>query len=348
MKTISTPARIISLIVFIFLLSSITKADNNNFNLQYNELANNFHILDQISKSLPVFFEIPAYQQELKQKFQNTELLDEYKKLRIKYQTIPSVFLNQSADAEIIFAPSPDELKDPILDAFFINSNLDDAINSLTNLLSPDEIILLRVTFQYYSEVFKQINENNQPNIMHNVKIINKNINQIAMDKYCSDVKAFYQSSPKKLKSMLLIWCPESAGLSGNAYGNYLIIRTSNKKIDDTIAKFLVSVIAHEATHYISANASCEQKQKLSQTFLNRTDMSKIPHALLAIEEPLAMALQMLFVEINYPEIFNDQYFNLQSARKILPIVKDYIASRKTIDTNFVTICSDEYNLLNC
>jgi hypothetical protein len=350
MKRFSILANYISLIVFIFTLCSVAHSNNDNFKLQYNELANNFHILDQISKSFPVFFEIPAYQQELNKNFQNTELLDKYRKLRIKYQTIPSVFIEQSkTDSEIIFAPSPDEVEDPILDAFFTSSNLDDAINSLSNLLSLDEINLLRTTFQYYSEIFQQINEDNQPGIIHNVKIINEHINQIAIDKHCSDAKAFYQSSLKNLKSILLIWCPESAAFSGNAYGNHLIIRTSHKKIDDNIVKLLVSVIAHEATHLISANASYKQKQKLSQHFLIRSDISKIPHVFYAIEEPLALAFQMLFVETNYPEIFEDQYWlNLQWARKILPLVKDYIASRKTIDTNFITICSDEYNLLNC
>jgi hypothetical protein len=320
-----------------------------NLKLNFNGVANNFHILDQISESLPDFFIMPEYKAEFKGKFDDEKILSKYRSIRKKYQTIPKAF-QHNTNSEDLFAPNPDELNDPIFDAFFTSYTISDALNKLKTLLTKDEIIFLANLFDKYNPVFEKINQENKHGIKYNLDLLNSNMDDAKITLHMNHIRAFYQSPNKSLKSVLLLWSPSTTGFGGQAYGEHLIIRTSSKKIpDEETAKMLVSVIVHEATHHISANAPYNQKRKLSKVFLSKSNIDTLPHYLFAIEEPLVMATQMLFVETNYPEIYakNQDWFNHPMAIKIFPIVKDYISGKKSLDNVFIENFAILFNEIN-
>ena len=66
-----------------------------------------------------------------------------------------------------------------------------------------------------------------------------------------------------------------------------------------------------------------------------------MPHFLYAIEEPLVLAIQMVFLKNNYFEIFqrNLNWFNDPMAIKIFPLVEQYFSTKQAIDYEFMEKC---------
>ena len=159
----------------------------------------------------------------------------------------------------------------------------------------------------------------------------------------------FYQSAPKKPASALLVCSPEAKAFAGQSYGKHLVLRMPAQKIQRTeIVKMLVSVIVHEATHFISAHAACVQKEALSDIFLSQVNIKTLSHPLLAVEEPLVMATQMLFLESSDPETYkkNQDWFNHPMAIKLLPMVKEYVEKGQPLDTPFMERAAVLFNAL--
>ena len=57
--------------------------------LRFSEIANTFHILDQVSQSLPDFFTVTEYNDL--EKYFDLKILGKYKEIRNKYQTIQNI-----------------------------------------------------------------------------------------------------------------------------------------------------------------------------------------------------------------------------------------------------------------
>jgi hypothetical protein len=310
--------------------------------LKFNRLANNFHILDQISESLPEFYLLPEYKDALKHEFLDKELLGKYREIRKKHQIAPDALTIAFSNGNL-FAPNPQELIDPILDAFFTSESIDQALSKLVQILTEEEISIISQAFKKYEPIFKRLEMTDTSAMTHNLNLLNANIDNDKIDSHLISIRSFYNAPPKDFTTVLLLWYPLSTGFTGCAYRDHLIIRTSGKEIPDSdIVKMLVSVIVHEATHHASSYASTEQKLRLSEIFQSKIDIKNLPHFLNAIEEPLVLALQMVFLKNSYPEIFerNPDWFNEPMAIKIFPLVEKYFNAKQVIDAEFIETCA--------
>src|SRR5688572_9806206 len=122
--------------------------------LTFNRLANNFHILDQISESLPEFYLLAEYKNDaLYHEFSDEELLGKYRETRKRHQTAP-VALTSGASNGNLFAPNPQDLIDPILDAFFTSKSVDQALRKLDHVLTREETSIILQVFKKYQPIF--------------------------------------------------------------------------------------------------------------------------------------------------------------------------------------------------
>jgi len=310
--------------------------------LTFNRLANNFHILDQISESLPEFYLLAEYKDALDHKFSDKELLGKYRETRKRHQTAPDA-LTIGASNGNLFAPNPQELIDPILDAFFTSESVDQALSKLDQVLTKEEISIILQVFKKCQPIFERLEMADTSAMTHNLNLLNANINDNEIEPHLILTRSFYNSPTKYFTTVLLLWSPLSTGFTGCAYRDHLIVRTSGNEIPDSdIVKMLVSVIVHEATHHASAYASTEQKLRLSAIFESKSDIKSVPHFLYAIEEPLVLAIQMVFLKNTYPEIFerNRDWFNDPMAIKIFPLVEKYFSAKQVIDAEFMEKCA--------
>lgn len=310
--------------------------------LTFNRLANNFHILDQISGSLPEFYLLPEYKDALEHEFSDKELLSKYREVRKRHQTAPDALTIGVSNGNL-FAPTPQELIDPILDAFLTSESVDQALGKLDQVLTKEESDIISQVFKRYQPVFENLEMSNTSAMEHNLNLLNTNIDDEKIDLHLTSTRSFYNSPPKRFTTVLLLWSPLDTGFSGCAYRDHLIVRTSGNKIPNTdIVKMLVSVIVHEAVHHASAYAATEQKLYLSEIFQNKSNIKNLPHFLYAIEEPLVLAIQMVFLKNTYPEIFerNSGWFTEPTAIKIFPLVEEYFGTKKIIDAEFMEKCA--------
>lgn len=333
-------------LILLFCISTSTNVFASSMKLRLSEIANTFHILDQVSQSLPDFFTVTEYK-DLEKHF-DLKMLGKYKKIRNKYQTIPIEYITGEYTGNL-FPSNPTDLKDPIFDAFFTSNTLNDALSKIEKLVTNEELKFLRDFFQDNAEILKTIDSTANVGLQKNLYLLNSNINEEQISQHLDQVRAFYQSPKRELKSILLIWSPSNSGFSGQAYGDHLVVRTSSKEIpNEEIAKMLVSVIVHEATHHVSSNVSMQHKKELSKAFTNISNIDELPHFLFAIEEPLVIATQMHFVKKYFPSIYekNMDWFNHPMAIKIFPILQEYFNSKNPIDIDFMVKSANIFNAL--
>lgn len=345
---------VLSLVIFVALPVYAQGADTTIpfteklFKLETSELSNKFHILDQISDALPKFFQMAEYKDLLKtQSTHDLDLLSSYRAIRVKYQKIPSAFDGNKETSSGLFAPALNNFHDPICDVFFTSSSLDEALSKLQGKLKVGEIHIIKKTFTTFAEDLDKINRDSFASLQKNAKIMNSNFNQSKISEHFLKTRKFYNSLARKFKSILLLQSPNAGGFSGNSYGDHLIIRMPNSEIKDlNVLKMMISVMIHEATHHISANAPEKQKSALSKVFLTQVKEIKEPDFFMAIEEPLVMATQMIFVKNAYPEIDDkvlSNWFNHPLALKLAIILEDYLSQGKSIDSDFMKKCGMEY-----
>lgn len=97
------------------------------------------------------------------------------------------------------------------------------------------------------------------------------------------------------------------------------------------------SIIVHEITHHVSGNMATEKKKALTKVFLQHCDALEYPHFMCALEEPLVMATQMLYLKRTYskPSWFNDPVSKL-----FLEVLEEHLLQGKRLDVEFIEKCS--------
>lgn len=344
---------LVKMLIFLMLLAACTISPvyaEQAFKLTTNNLGNKFHILDQVTDALPEFYQRPEYKELLKTQFKHDQdLFAVYKAIRIKHQKIPGGIDGNQNTSSGLFAPSLNAFQDPICDVFFTSPDLDSALLSLQGVLNKSEIETFKKVFTVFSKDLDKINEESFGALQKNVVALNNTANQTVISEHFAKVRKFYNASVREFKSILLLQSPTQNphDFSGNCYGDHLIIRTPNTEIKDTdVLKMMISVSIHEATHHISANAPEEQKSNLSKVFLSHVKKIREDHFLMALEEPLVMATQILFVKNAYPEINSEMasgWFNYPLAQEFSIILQDYWNREKLIDSDFIKKCALEY-----
>jgi len=334
--------------------------------LSFNRLANDFHILDQVSGSLPPFFHIKAYAEVLRDRLRDEALLEGYKKLRQKYQRMPAVFKvppqhGMQTDPSHLFAPAPDEVIDPMCDSFFTSTTLDEALGKLRATLTEDESLFVREVFDAFGPTLDALYKTNAWGLAGNLDRLNRALGggedeaddddeesegggePLSVERHLVAMRAFYGVEERPFRSVLLLWCPKGVGCSGNAYGDHLLLRTSGNSFPrEDIVHMLVSVLAHEATHHISGCMSQVKKERLSVAFRDVAGVVLEGHPLLWLEEPLVMATQMALVHESGAALFARQkkWFNHPSAHRFFEIVRQALAAERPLDEELIRSCA--------
>lgn len=323
-----------------------------NIQLTYSQLADQFHLMDNLTESTPNFFLIPEYKELWIERFGNLseeDLLsfEQYRNIRMKYQNTSFFDAMTPSGKSGLFAPNPSDIPDAIADAFYTSATIKEALNRLEGKLEAQEIKFIRDFFELYNEKLLSISKFNESKLQIELNYFNKELKNKDVVATFAEIIDFYKSGPQQFKSILVFWAP-SKSFRGACYGDHLQIKLPIDDLptsDECLMKFLTSVILHEATHHISGTASSDQKIQLTQDFLSVTSIDD-SHFLNAIEEPLVMAHQMRFVKNVYPKIYseNADWFNHPLAKEYLPLLEDYIANKKPIDTAFIQKLADIYN----
>ena len=130
---------------------------------------------------------------------------------------------------------------------------------------------------------------------------------------------------------------PNSKGFTAEAFDNYAVsaIQTDLKNYD-----VLLSVMLHEVFHIIYDEQSLTVKRNLTGWFKNNPSPVS-NYAYLLMNEALATVLGNGYVyaelngEIDTTNWYNQKYINLM-AKKIYPLVNQYILANKPMDRDFV------------
>jgi|GEM_PF-2547661 len=342
------------IIMGVLLSSYIASGHLQAIHLSYHLLADQFHILDHLSASVPEFFLIPDYKIAWKKRFglsqADTQLLNQYQKLRKKYQS-SDCFLKTSPLAlpSGLFAPHPDEVSDPIANAFYICDTYEQALGQLSDTLSTEELLCIKKTFETFKEKATVLLSHDKNRIQQLLDYFNQELARTKAILYLDQVRNFYQAQPRPLKSILLFWRPSGNGFSAACMGDHLQIITPFETLplqDTQLMHFLTSVIVHEAIHHISGCACNSQKKQFTDCFFSHTKGITSPHFLYLLEEPLVMAHQMCFVKQAYPDfdIKASGYFDQPLAHRFYLMVKQYHETNSTIDDTFITQCAQIHN----
>lgn len=321
---------------------------DNALNLKVNELASIFHAIDQVSDSLHDFFQIQDYSEELKPLFNNKiSAIFSYKKIRKKYTKIPDGFSEPIQKNSILFAPSIDNFHDPFADAFFTSMNLDDALAKLKDMLTETEISEFKRCFLILSESIEETIKKDSVRLRNIAENFNGYLAEKNVSRHLELMRKFYVSEKREFKSILILWTPVSSNFSGNCYGDHLLVRVPNPNaIDPSTLKIMASVIVHEATHNISANADELQKARLSSEFMQNIKVPLEGHALMLLEEPLVLATQLFFIKNNAPEIYDEaaKFFSNPVSLALLNMLNEYIAQDIEIDERFIVQAAKFYS----
>lgn len=161
-------------------------------------------------------------------------------------------------------------------------------------------------------------------------------------------IAKFYSSRFRPLRSLFLFSAPHAKHLSGACYGDHLHLRIPKDLLlleEESSRKLLTSILVHEATHHLSSCATKEQKEALSKAFLAEVNIGDTP-PLNAIEEPLGIASQLLFVEKNYPETYEQatSWFASLLTEQYQDLLKAYLGKSSSIDESFMKQCAEAYS----
>ncbi len=314
----------------------------------FNPLANRLHLLDQISKSLPDFFCIPEYEKSLGKFFNNCEVLHRYQNLRKRRQLLPLVFI-QNVLHDNLFAPHPKSITDEIFNAFFMFNMSDNAIDNLEQIIGTEDVNILKNVLDFYVPVFTLLEGDYALTMRYNERILQSSINQRSINEYLKKISLFYNTKIFNLRSITLLWSPSSHSICGRIYGEHLMLIVPNKKISNPQEiSLLQSILIREATRYISGIVAEELKKNRSSVFLQHISQAlpKNERYLFVLEEPIALAVQMLFIKQYFKDSYDEgvKHFNTPLALRILPLLEEYIAKTRSIDEDFIKKCAKFFN----
>lgn len=313
--------------------------------VQVSQLAQKLYLLDQLSESLPSFFTLPEYQEKIPLTLCQKELLDAYRKVRTTHQKFPSHFITDSLAGHAspqqasLFAPHPASMQDPILDVFFVHERLEDALTHLEGVIDEKERALIKETFAQFDPLFHRLYDPIFSTMRSNVETILETMQKARIEEHFRKLRHFYQAEARTFKSVHLMWRPDAKAMSAQCYGDHLILLLPATLLEDKNAiEFIVSLLVHEATHHISGLSSDQQKSALSKVFLDELTPSCSDHGLMLLEEPLVQATQLVFIEGNYPGLYEvaTSWLLQGSVKAFYPLVKFYLVQGKSLDEAFM------------
>ncbi len=323
-----------------------------SFEVTYSDVANTFEIIDNVSNWWPGFCE-EEYRKYWELKYpvseEDLKLFGDYKKIRDKYydasdQSEPDPSKNRNG----VFAFQSILTSDPVAEAFYNAKTWDHAFNSLSKILSPDELNFLRRFYSaFYQKVQPLLDESKV--FMRVAESVRKKVRTKNSQIFFSKVANFYGVSSKVNYSIQYVWWPPIDRTNASPTGRFLIMRYNPiKHLKDAEAD--VDVAFHEVVHTISAMQTYEKKQSLSKAFLEKCPVQSRLKKRTLVEEPMAVIIgQAIYTKkfnpINFSYTanwYNEKWINLFS-KLAYPLVSEAFQRGERLDEkmmmNLGTLC---------
>ncbi len=311
--------------------------------VRYSEAANIFEIMDNTSNWCPGFND-EAYEQfwreNLKITDEDTVLFKQYKKLRESHYNDPDQYEKSPLKNRNGFFSTIGSINaDPLAEAFYSSTTLDEAFFKLKTLLPQEELAFLRGFYAHFSDRYSRLLSESR-DFDKTVRTSMKAVNRVGVEKFLRNISTFYGVKDSVRYEVLFVWWPPISRSNATPSGNYLVMRlnpTRHANEDNT------DVIFHEVVHAISARQDLNQKQKFTEEFLRICEVGAKLQKLKILEEPLAVANgQMLYQSRFQPKRFehSSKWYNnawISMFGKLLyPTVKSYSDARKSMDLDFI------------
>jgi hypothetical protein len=320
------------LLLIFFVISTFVFGQKTKFNIKYSE-------------QLAVF----VFMQNITENYGENVFKTEFQKSKFNtddYNEIISKFEKLSIDYSYFFEEFPYGTKNPMQTRDMLQKNLiettnlnefklhsigflpNKTLNDLTEMISTFTPIYNELIYNPNKVQFeKQLMEISKYSIENNIE----NFFEIGLSFYNSN---WDNSIPFEIAFYPL---PNSQGFTAQAFYNNFssAIQTNLYNYKD-----IFSVMLHEIFHIIYNEQSLEVKNDIVKYFKeNKSKNSNYSFQIL--NEVLATALGNGYVyekldgKTDSNDWYNNKYINLL-ARKIYPLVKDYIAQKKPVDRNFI------------
>ncbi|MBC7457086.1 MAG: hypothetical protein H7235_02320 [Bdellovibrionaceae bacterium] len=227
-QTISIKYIVIKIILFSFLLVSITHA-KVKISVEYSESANYFDIMDNLSSWWDGFTDI-EYSMEWEKRngvktHEDIRLFEKYAKLRKQYYKDPDQKEKDPLkNRNGFFSMSSSAKADPMAEAFYSSLTLDEAYKKLENKLNLEEIDFLKsfyLHFKIQAEVFLKESEAFRAILPKMRKSLTGN----KVTSYFSKVANFYNVEPSLEYRILYVWFPPIERSNASPTEKYLVMR---------------------------------------------------------------------------------------------------------------------------
>ena len=309
-----------------------SNAQKTTFNIKYSEQLSVFVFLQNLTKNYP--------QNVFKIEFQKS------KYNIIEFQKEIATFEKMAIDFSYQFEEYPNGSKMPMQSRDILRKNLiatnnlnDFKLQSIGIVPNKTLIDLTKIIADFtpiYNELIYNPNKEQFENQLVEIKKYSVDNN---IEKYFETGLTFYNASwdnsiPFEIAFYPL---PNSQGFTAQAFCNNFIsaIQTNLKSYKD-----LFSVMLHETFHVIYNEQSLEIKIEIDKYFKENKSKSS-NYAYQILNEALATSLGNGYVfenidnKIDDGDWYNQKYIN-QIAKKIYPLVTEYILQKKSMDKNFI------------
>lgn len=324
--------------IIFLLLTQFMWGQKIHFNIKYSEPLAVFVFMQNLSDNYPA----NTFKSEFKKSKYNN---DTYKNLIAKFNNLAIDYSYQFEEFPYA-SKTPMQTRDILKKNLIESNNLNDfklrSIGIVPNNVLNDLTTYIAEFTTVYNELIYQPNKDKFERQLYEIKDY---ANNHQLENYFETGLLFYNSSwdPSIPFEIAFYPFPDSDYFTAQAFYNNFIsaIQTNLKDYKD-----LFSVMLHETYHIIYNEESLEVKVQIDEAF--KKNPSKYSnYAYLLMNEVLATALGNGYVyeTLNGKPDANDWYFHKYihlMARKIYPLVKEYIIEKRSIDKNFV----DQYILL--
>ncbi|RQO31196.1 hypothetical protein DBR32_10520 [Taibaiella sp. KBW10] len=319
------------LLTFLF-LTSLAFGQKTTFNIKYSEQLAVFVFMQNLSDNYP--------ENVLKTEFKKSKYnIAQYKDICSKFDKL-NIDYSYQFEAFPYGSKTPMQTRDILKKNLIETTNLNDfklrSVGIVPNKTLNDLAEMISVFTPIYNEL---IYNPNKAQFEKQLAEITRYSTDHNMAHFFETGLAFYNASWDKAIPFEIAFypLPNAKGFTAQAFYNNFIsaIQTNLRDYKD-----LFSVMLHETFHIIYNEQSLEVKMQIDQYFKeNKSKSSNYAYQLM--NEVLATALGNGYVYkvLDGKEDANDWYYHTYidlMARKIYPLVLEYIEQKKPIDRNFI------------
>lgn len=316
----------------LLLLSNITFAQKVQFNIKYAEPLAVFVFMQQLSEHYP--------DNVFKKTFQESKYNTAH------YKDIIAQFGQLAIDYSYTFPAYPYGSKIPMQTRDMLKKNMVAAadINEFKRLsmgLMPNNILIsLTQSMEAFIPVYHAlIYDPNKIQFEKQLQEISTYAREQHIENYFETSLKFYNANwDKSIPFEIAFYpLPDANWFSGQAFYNNFIcaIQTNLKDYKD-----LFSVMLHEICHIVYDEQSLEVKTAIHENFsANKSNASNYAYQILNEALATAVGNGYVYEQIAGAQDDNDWYYHKyidQLARKIYPLVKEYISRNKAMDKDFI------------